>query len=83
MASALLAQALDHAIGQFRSRSHAEARQLREGAAKSRQHPPALRADSRVFLDSQAISLLELIVEVLGEVRVGPSVLAHETAALS
>ncbi len=76
------AQPLDNAFRHARARLDREVHQVLERPAERAEYPPALRAHPDVFVETVALGAREVIFEVVGEVRVGPVVLAHEAAAL-
>jgi malic enzyme len=75
-------QALDHPIGQARARLAGQVHQALERSSQRPQHAAAARTHAQMILHPLELRVAQVAVEVVGQVRVGPVVLAHVAAAL-
>jgi hypothetical protein len=75
-------EAVDHAVREARARLRAQVAEALERSLQRLQDAPALWAHTDVVLDALALQPVEVVIQVVGQVRVRPFVLAHEAASL-
>jgi hypothetical protein len=80
--SVLGAKAIDHALGHPWPRLPGQVAQSLQRPPKRRKDASALRADANVHLDPVPLVISQLLIQIRGEVRVRPAVLAHESHPL-